>query len=255
MADAFFIVTGASTGIGRATALMAARAGYHVLAGVRREIDAESLRSEGVGIEPVLLDVCDSAAIAALRHRVESDARPLAVLVNNAGFTLSGMVELVPLERWREQFEVNLFGAIGLTQALLPALRKSRGRVINISSIGGRITAPSIGVYQASKYALESFSDALRMETRSQGVTVVIIEPGAIRTEIAIKAKRQGDADLAALPPEMEAIYGPLARGLADNMAATLNKHSIAPEQSARVILSAAQARRPRTPMPASPPR
>ena len=247
MADTLFVVTGASTGIGRATAILAARAGYHVLAGVRRQADAESLRAEGVGIEAVLLDVCDPAAVAALRDRVEADGRPLAVLVNNAGVAVSGMVELVPLSRWREQFEVNLFGAVALTQALLPALRKGGGRVVNISSIGGKVTAPSIGVYQASKYALESFSDALRMETRRQGVTVVIVEPGAIRTEITVKAKRHGDIDLAALPPELEAIYGPLARGLADNVAASIDRHAIAPERAARVILRAARARRPRT--------
>ncbi len=247
MANSLFVVTGASTGIGRATAILAARAGYQVLAGVRREGDAESLRAEGVGIEAVLLDVCDPTAIAALRQRVEADPRPLAVLVNNAGLAVSGMVELVPLERWRDQFEVNLFGAIGVTQALLPALRKGGGRVINISSIGGKVTAPSIGVYQASKYALESFSDALRLETRRQGVTVIIIEPGSIRTEITLKSKRQGDLELAALPPEMEAIYGPLARGLSENIAASIDKHAIAPERAARVILRAARARRPRT--------
>ena len=247
MADSLFVITGASTGIGRATAVMAARAGYHVLAGVRREADAESLRAESASIEAVLLDVCDPTAAAALRQRVEADHRPLAVLVNNAGIAVSGMAELVPLARWREQFEVNLFGAVGVTQALLPALRKSRGRVINISSIGGKVTAPFIGVYQSSKYALESFSDALRMETRRQGVTVILIEPGAIKTEITNKSKRQGDAELAALPPEMEAIYGPLARGLANNIAASIDKHAIAPERAARVILRAAQAKRPRT--------
>ncbi len=247
MSERLFVVTGASTGIGRATAVLAARAGYHVLAGVRREADADSLRSEGVGVEPVLLDVRDPAAIAALRHRVEADGRPLTVLVNNAGLAVAGMVETVSLDRWREQFEVNLFGTVGVTQALLPALRTGRGRVVNISSIGGRVTTPSVGVYQASKYALEAFSDALRLETRRQGVTVVIVEPGSIRTEITVKAKRQGDAEIAALPPDLEAVYGPMARGLAANMAATIDKHAIPPERAARVILRAAQARRPRT--------
>ncbi len=249
MADGLFVVTGASTGIGRATAVGAAAAGFHVLAGVRRAADAESLRSAaaGGGIEPVTVDVRDPATIAALRQRVEADGRPLAVLVNNAGMAVSGMVEVVPLAQWREQFEVNLFGAVAVTQALLPALRRAGGRVINISSIGGKVTAPSIGVYQASKYALESFSDALRMETRRQGVTVVIVEPGSIRTEITAKSKREGDVRLAALPPELEAIYGPTARRLAENITASIDKHSIPPERAAAVILRAARARRPRT--------
>ena len=241
------VITGASTGIGRATAVLAARSGFHVLAGVRKQADAESLRAEHADVEPVLLDVRDADAITGLSRRVEADPRPLSVLINNAGFVASGMTEVVPLARWREQFEVNLFGAVGVTQALLPALRRSQGRVINISSIGGRVACPSIGVYQASKYALEAFSDALRMETRHQGVSVVIIEPGAVRTEIANKAKRQTESDLAALSPELAAVYGPLARGLAENMAATLEKNSISPQRAARVILAAARARRPRT--------
>ncbi len=247
MSNALFVVTGASSGIGRATALLAAREGYHVLAGVRREADAESLRAEGVGIEAVLMDVCDPATIAALRRRVEADGRPLAVLVNNAGVAVPGAVELVPLARWREQFEVNLFGTVAVTQALLPALRQAGGRVINISSIGGRITAPTIGVYQASKYALEAFSDALRMETRRQGVTVAIVEPGAIRTEMTAKTKRRVDAEAAALPPDMEAIYGPMSRGLSEYIAAGTDKQELPPDRAARVILRAAQARRPRT--------
>ncbi len=129
---------------------------------------------------------------------------------------------------------MNLFGAVGVTQALLPALRRAGGRVVNVSSIGGRITAPSIGVYQASKYALEAFSDALRMETRRQGVTVVIVEPGSIRTEITAKAKREGDARdrrPAAGPGGGLRADGP--RAGREHRRPRIDKHAIAPERAA----------------------
>ena len=166
----FAVVTGASSGIGHATARALATRGFHVLAGVRRESDAEQLA--GKNLEPVILDVTDAAQIAALADRVTGDAegRLLRALVNNAGIAVNAPVEAIPMAEWRRQFEVNFFGQVALTQALLPALLSARGRVVNVSSIGGRVAGPTYGAYSASKFALEAMSDVLRREVARFGV-------------------------------------------------------------------------------------
>lgn len=190
------LITGASTGIGQACATHLAERGFHVWAGVRREVDAESLRQCGAaiaggGICPVQLDVTDAAAIAAAAEKIGAavGSAGLAALVNNAGISISGPVELVKLAEWRRQFEVNFFGPIAITQAMLPLLRRrvaaagpSSARIVMMSSIAGKIAQPISGPYTASKFALESLSDSLRMELRGQGIDVCIVEPGAIAT-------------------------------------------------------------------------
>lgn len=161
------VVTGASTGMGAATAKVLARKGFHVLAGVRREADAEALRADGIkGLEPRILDISVEPDIAAMAERVARDRlrRPLRALVNNAGIAVNAPVETLPLAQWRRQFEVNLFGHIAMTQALLPALRSNSGTVVNISSVGGKFALPTYGAYAGSKFALEAVSDALRRE-------------------------------------------------------------------------------------------
>src|SRR5438270_6051040 len=177
------VVSGASTGMGAATAKELARKGFHVLAGVRREADADALRAEG--IEPILLDITVDSDVAAIADLVARDplGRPLRALVNNAGISVNAPVETLPIAEWRRVFEVNLFGHVAMTQALLPALRRSAGTVVNISSVGGKVVLPTYGAYAGSKFALEAVSDSLRREVSSQGVKVVVVEPGAVKTE------------------------------------------------------------------------
>src|ERR1700748_3283582 len=174
------VITGASTGMGAATARELARKGFHVLAGVRREADAAALRAEG--IEPHILDITVESDVAASPARVASDPlhRPLRALVNNAGIAINAPVETLPLGQWRRQVEVNLFSHIAMTQALLPALPVSSGSGVNISSVGGKVVLPTYGAYAGSKFALEAVSDALRREVSSLGVKVVVVEPGAV---------------------------------------------------------------------------
>ena len=183
------LVTGASTGIGEATALRLKGAGWDVLAGARKDADLERLRAAGV--TPVRLDVTDPQTIAAAR--AELGDRALGGLVNNAGVAVSAPIEFVPLDDLRHQLEVNLIGQVAVVQAFLPALREGRGRVVNVSSIGGRIALPMVGPYAASKFGLEAVSDSLRREVRPWGIHVALIEPGAVTTPIWDKGRETAD--------------------------------------------------------------
>lgn len=240
------VVTGASTGMGAATARELAGLGFHVLAGVRRDEDGAAIRAEG--IEPVLLDITDRDHIAALAARVEADPhrRPLRALVNNAGIPGAGPVEVVPLRDWRRVFEVNLFGHVAVTQALLPALVRDKGRVVNITSVNGRLSMAGYGPYASSKFAMEAVSDALRGELAPHGVRVVVVEPGGVRTEMAA----HGTAELthlgARMTPEQTSRYGPLVRALPSHVAAFTNAGASS-AVAARKIAKAVTARRPRT--------
>ena len=178
------LTTGASKGIGFDAARLLAQKGYRSLGTVRREADAVRLRE--AGIEPVLMDVTDSGSISRAAGEVERllTGTSLRALVNNAGVPAAGPIELADLDEARALFEVNFFGALAVTQAFLPLLRSSRGRVINLSSVSGRFTFPFAGIYAASKYALEAASDALRRELATAGVDVILIEPGSIQTPI-----------------------------------------------------------------------
>jgi NAD(P)-dependent dehydrogenase (short-subunit alcohol dehydrogenase family) len=174
------VVSGASTGIGAATVKELAHRGFHVLAGVRREADADALRGLGIqGIEPRILDITVESDVVAIADRVNHDpeGRPLRALVNNAGIAVNAPVESLPIAQWRQQFEVNLFGHIAMTQALLPALLSSSGTVVNVSSVGGKIVLPTYGAYAGSKFALEAVSDALRRELGTAGIKIVVVEP------------------------------------------------------------------------------
>jgi NAD(P)-dependent dehydrogenase (short-subunit alcohol dehydrogenase family) len=182
MAQGAVLVTGASSGIGEATASHLASLGFRVFAGVRKDEDAERLRER---VTPVKLDVVDEESIATARREVEEAAPDgLAGLVNNAGVSVSGPVEFIPLEELRRQLEVNVIGQVAVTQAFLPAIRRARGRIVNVSSVGGRVALPLMSPYNASKFALEAVSDSLRREVRQFGVHVAVVEPGAIRTRI-----------------------------------------------------------------------
>ena len=243
------VVTGASTGIGRATALRLAHDGFQVLAGVRRAIDGERLVSGASGaITPLTLDVTDEGSIEAAAGAVEraTGASGLRGLVNNAGTAEPGPMELLPLEVLRRQLEVNLVGHVAVTQALLPALRRSRGRIVNVSSVGGRVSTPGLGAYSASKFALEAISDSLRIELRPWGIEVVVIEPGAIRTEIWRRGEAEADSLMERVPEGKRSLYQPLIDGLR-RLSAQSQKRAIAPDRVAGRIAHALTARRPRT--------
>lgn len=177
------IVTGAGGGIGEATAQRLHMRGFHVLAGVRKQTDAAKLKA--AGIEAVILDITEPDDIARVVRRVETDpqGRRLGVLVNNAAVSLSAPAELVPIEAWRENFEVNFFGHVALTTALTPALAAAgKSRIINMSSMAAILAGPSFGPYAAAKRAFETYSDMLRRELRRTGITVIVIQPSSVKT-------------------------------------------------------------------------
>ncbi|HET7813703.1 MAG TPA: SDR family oxidoreductase [Candidatus Baltobacteraceae bacterium] len=202
------LVTGASTGIGYAAAVSLAASGYAVYAGVRGESDAQRLRSAHPSIEPLLLDVTNANDIAAAAQHIKSRATPLHGVINNAGIAVAGPLEYLPVDEVRRQFEVNVFGALAVTQAVLPLLRESRGRVVFVSSVSGQIAPPYIGPYAASKFALEAMADALRMELSAFGIAVSVIQPGNVKTPIWQKGRDAKDAMVAMLPQIAITHYG-----------------------------------------------
>ena len=178
------LITGCSSGIGRATAERLARSGWTVYATARRLDTIAEL--ERAGCRLLELDVTDEASMRAAVARVEEAEGAVGVLVNNAGYSLSGAIETVPLDEVRRQFETNVFGLARLCQLVLPGMRRQGfGRIVNVSSVGGRLVFPGGGFYHASKHAVEAFSDALRFEVQGFGVDVVVIQPGLIRTGFA----------------------------------------------------------------------
>jgi NADP-dependent 3-hydroxy acid dehydrogenase YdfG len=181
------LITGCSSGIGEATARRLAAGGWTVYATARRLEAIEHLKD--AGCHTLALDVTDEASMRAAVEEVERTQGAVGVLVNNAGYSQGGAIEQVPLDAVRRQFETNVFGPIALTQLVLPGMREQRwGKVVNIGSMGGRLTFPGAGIYHATKYSLEAISDALRFEVRGFGVDVVLIEPGLITTEFAATA-------------------------------------------------------------------
>jgi NAD(P)-dependent dehydrogenase (short-subunit alcohol dehydrogenase family) len=231
------LVTGASSGIGRATAQRLAAAGWRVLAGVRAAADAPPHTT------PLELDVTDPAAIAAAAEQVGGE---LHGLVNNAGISIAGPLELVPLEDFRRQIEINLIGQVAVTQALLPAIRAARGRIVLVSSVGGRVGQPFLSPYTASKFGLEAVGDALRVELHRAGVRTALIEPGAVATPIWDKGLAEADAIERRIPPELREVYAPGIAAM-KRFAADAPKRAVAPDEVAEKIEHALTARRPRT--------
>jgi NAD(P)-dependent dehydrogenase (short-subunit alcohol dehydrogenase family) len=246
------VVTGASTGIGRAIALHLDSLGLRVFAGVRREEDGESLRRESsTRLTPVRLDVTDAGQVAEVARTVGDavrDAR-LGGIVNNAGIAVAGPVEFVPLDDWRRQLEVNVVGVVAMVQAFAPLLRENRGRIVTIGSLGGRLAQPMAAPYCASKHALEAVSDALRLELRPWDISVSLIEPGGVKTPIWDKGVRAGAELLRNAPPEVMTLYG-AAVEIATKMAIHENETGVEPIEVARAVEHALLSPRPRTRYP-----
>ncbi len=205
------LITGASTGIGEACTFHLAREGWRVFAGVRRETDARHLSKAAAGIMPLILDITKPNQIsqAVKKNNKLVGKNGLQALVNNAGIAISGPLEFLPMSELRHQIEVNSLGQVELTQACLPMLRTGRGRVVNISSIGGRIVAPFLAPYSISKFALEAYSDGLRRELRPWKLYVTSVQAGSIDTPIWEKSLRKADQLRSSLPRRAEALYGP----------------------------------------------
>jgi len=240
------VVTGGSTGIGAATARELARRGFHVLAGVRRGIDADALRA--TNLEPIMLDITNEAEIAALVKRIADDPerRPLRALVNNAGIEVNAPVEVLPLSEWRRLFDVNLFGHVAMTQVLLPTLIESRGTVVNISSVGGKVAMAAYGPYASTKFALEAVSDALRREVAPLGVKVIVIEPGAVTTEMSGQVGVSAERIIGAMTTEQRGRYAALMHSMVSQAQAYIHK-ALPAEEAGRVIADAITSKRPRT--------
>ena len=243
MATGIAIVTGASSGIGEATALHLRDLGFDVHAGVRRDEDAQRLA--GLGLQPLKLDVTDPDSIAAAATSISG--RPVAALVNNAGIAVSAPLELVPIDQLRNQMEINFIGQVAVTQALLPVLRSARGRIVNVSSIGGRIALPLAGPYAASKFALEAATDSLRRELRHLGVKVIAVEPGGVKTPIWDKGSETADSMLAAAPPDVARLYSGLGESLREEARKIATETGVEPGEVAAVIGKALTSATPRT--------
>ena len=245
------LITGASTGIGAASAVELARRGFRVFAGVRKDSDGKHLTSQSAEIVPLRLDVTDTAQIAAAAECVGRavGAAGLAGLVNNAGIVVAVPLEILPLDELRRQLEVNVVGQVAMIQALLPLLRQARGRIVNISSVNGRVAPPYMAPYSASKHALEAINNALRSELRAWGISVSIIEPGATATPIWDKSLAAA-LDLAGETPD-DRIQ--LYKNDLDAMASAtreLARTALPVERVVRCVVHALASPRPRTRYP-----
>jgi NAD(P)-dependent dehydrogenase (short-subunit alcohol dehydrogenase family) len=244
------LVTGAARGIGRATALRLAAAGWDVLAGVRRAQDADELaRAQPGRISSVVLDITDEQQVAALDQALPAR---LDAVVNSAGIAVTGPLEAVSPADLRHQLEVNVVGQAAVTQAVLPRLRESRGRIVFVSSVGGRVATPMFAPYNASKFALEGMADALRMELAPWGIRVVVIEPAQTDTDLWRKADQTYEETVAAMAPNHRDLYAKHLEGMrkaipvsqrmaapAEGVAATIEKALTASRPRARYVVGA----------------
>ncbi|MBO1437244.1 SDR family oxidoreductase [Meiothermus sp. CFH 77666] len=241
------LITGASTGIGEACALWLQDRGYRVFAGVRKNTDAEALQQKSKGhLTPVLLDVADEASIRKAVQFVLTQTPKLEGLVNNAGIAVAGPLEFVPLQELRRVLEVNVVGQVAVTQAFLPLLREARGRIVLMSSISGRVAAPLMGPYAASKFALEAIGDALRRELAPWGIEVSIIEPGNIQTPIWRKGIAWGEALKEQLSPDATQLYGGAIDGILRYIRGQ-DGRGLHPNEVAKVVEQALVSARPKT--------
>jgi len=243
------VVTGASTGIGKTCALHLDKLGFQVFAGVRKEADGDALKREAsTRLTPVFLDITDAASIASVADTVAAAVGDsgLVGLVNNAGIAVVSPLEFLPITELRHQLEVNAIAQIAVTQAFLPLLRQSKGRIVNIGSIIGRMAMPFLGSNSASKFAMEAFTDVLRMELRPWGISVSIIEPGYVATPIWEKAVAVANKSARNLPQQAHVLYGE-AIAAAGKSAIKSGKAGIQAEVVAQAVAHALTAKRPKT--------
>jgi NAD(P)-dependent dehydrogenase (short-subunit alcohol dehydrogenase family) len=249
LASRYVLITGASTGIGAACAIGCAKRGMTVFAGVRNPAAGDALQAEaGKAILPVQLDVTDGESIRKAADVLAGQVGKagLSGLVNNAGIAIGNPLELIPIPQLRRQLEVNVVGQIAVTQAVLPLLRRGRGRIVNMGSIAGRGTIPMLGPYSASKHALEALTDALRLELYPWGIQVSIIEPGAIDTPIWDKSMQVSKDIESELPIEGRELYQVAAERIRDSVGLAARR-AIPADAVVRAVLHALTAKRPKT--------
>jgi NAD(P)-dependent dehydrogenase (short-subunit alcohol dehydrogenase family) len=249
MAHKTVVITGASTGIGRACALLLDGRGWEVYAGVRKSQDATSLEAEASDrLTPVMLDVADQGSVdeAARTLGIALRDRPLAGLVNNAGITIQGPLEFLPPDELRRQLEVNVVGQLSVTQAFMPWIHRAKGRIVFMGSMGGRTPSlPFIGPYIASKYAIEAIAESLRLELLATGVKVSIVEPGTIKTPLWEKGYEMFDEIMGWVPPDARSRYeGSMRRSM--EFARKAEERGIEPVKVAERVVHALTAKRPR---------
>jgi NAD(P)-dependent dehydrogenase (short-subunit alcohol dehydrogenase family) len=242
--DNSIVITGASSGIGKACALYLDELGYTVFAGVRREEDASALKAVASdNLKPILLDVTSqdmiSSALVEVSENLEEHG--LAGLVNNAGIPLGGPLEFLSLSDFRNQIEVNLIGAVAVTQAFLPLLRRKKGRIVNISSLNGFIALPFMSPYAATKFGLRAITDSLRVELRPWGISVSIVEIGDVESRIWEKSLAVIEKAADEMPEAGWDLYGPVVR-IKDRF----EPHGIPPIEVARVVEQAIFSKRPK---------
>ncbi len=240
------LITGCSSGIGHATAEMLSARGWNVYATARRPGTIADLEQKGC--KTLALDVTDEASMKAAVDQVTEAEGAVGVLVNNAGYSQSGAIETVPMDQVRRQFETNVFGLVRMCQLALPGMREQGwGRIVNIGSMGGKVTFPGGGIYHGTKYAVEALSDALRFEVRGFGVDVILIEPGLIVTGF-------GDAATATVAPDTSGPYARFNRAVAkvttDAYKGPMSKLGAGPEAVAKTIAGALDSKRPRARYP-----
>ncbi|NMG06559.1 short-chain dehydrogenase/reductase [Brasilonema sp. UFV-L1] len=243
------VITGASSGIGEASAICLDKLGYQVFAGIRKNTDGEQLRRKtSARLTPLLLDVTDEASIIAAASTVSAALNTVGLvgLVNNAGITVAGPLEFLPVADLRKQLEVNVIGQIAVTQAFLPLLRNAQGRVINIGSDLGKISTPLRGPYCASKFALEALTDALRMELRPWSIEVCMIQPGIITTPIWDKSIALSEDIWSKLPPQAHNLYSS-ALSATIHAVSKLRKNGSSAEVVAKAVVQALSAKKPKS--------
>ena len=245
-----FIVTGASTGIGLAIVLELVRRGERVLAGVRSTKDSKKISELCINlkgrIETFQLDVTKESDLLGLENFLRDQKAPVRGLVNNAGVVMAGPLEIMPLDKIKEMFDVNVFGLLRVTQICLPYLRLNRGRIVNMSSISGLTVSPVLSPYCASKHCVEVFSDALRMELKPWGIEVALIEPGSISTPIWEKSLYNSSSELKSLPREKYGLYeGLLSRF--EKLAVAISKKASSPDVVVEKTIHALFSRKPKT--------
>ena len=243
------LITGASTGIGAACAIRLAAAGMHVYAGVREDADGAALRAQNAAlITPLHIDVTDADSIAAAVATLDAQLGDAGLngLINNAGIAIGGPLEVLPMNEIRRQFDVNVFGALAVTQAFLPQLRRARGRIVNMGSIAGRIALPFLGPYCMSKSALRAMTHALRLEVDAWGIDVALVEPGAIATPIWKKSNAAADVMQATLQNDTLAHYSRHLEGIR-RVIAKAEEQAISADAVARAVEHALTAAHPKT--------
>ena len=236
------LVTGASRGIGESIATHLAAKGWDVFAGVRSDRDADKVSGQNPRITPVILDVTNPEHVAALYNSLPER---LDAVVNNAAVVVTGPMEAVAPAELRRQLEVNVVGQVAVTQAVLPRLRRSHGRIVFVSSLNGRVCFPLLGAYCASKFALEAVADALRIELKPWDIPVVVVEPAQTKTDMWHTAETSVEQMAAAMPAETRQLYAGHLPGLSKAIART-RKTAVPPEKVAKVVEAALTARRPR---------